>query len=388
MDAGVYEAAQQAEVRDLWLFVESRGGEPTRLAREMLAGARRLVDEANETDDTDEDVVALALGEEARHVAAECVERGADVVYVAEDEDLEPPRLRTLASIVARAARERSRERGHDLPRHFLFPSTPNGRGLAAAVAAHLDAGLVTDADEVYVDDVEIDHPAKTEGPPRTVERVLHAVRDEPGGRRATLACLDHPFRSFHPQCCSVRPGTFEAGEPDRARLQQGRILDLGVQPREVPDLRIVDREARGERVDLAGAERVVALGPAIGEDPERGLEEGLALADALDAELAVSRGALTADYRVGDDLEGYLSPERELGPRGADLAPELCVAAGLEAAGRTLDELEEARHVCAIAEDPDPRLREAADALVDARPLEVLPRLAEALRRVREGKP
>ncbi len=387
MDYEVYEATQDGTYRDLWVFAESRNGRLKDVSLEMISKAREMMDDYNERYDADENVVAIVLGEDARRLGGECVEHGADVAYVAEDEELVPFRLRPYTTAVAHAAQMRDGYKDYDKPRYFIFPATHNGRDLSATIAGKLDTGLASDCDELYIEDTEIKHPFKTEGEQKVFERVLHMVRpDFSGFEHSTILCLDNPHRDFHPQCASVIPGSFEISEGDRERLQKGRIIQLPVKFREEDlTVKVTKTQALDEGVDLTEDARVVAVGRGISEDPTHGIELGLQLSRALEGGFGLSRGVITASYNVDSSVESYVAEQRQIGETGQVIEPDIYIAAGISGAVQHKTGMDDSEFICSINTDPEAPIKDFSDVYVHGDLFDVIPRLIDEIERIRE---
>jgi electron transfer flavoprotein alpha subunit len=389
MEYDTYEVYKGAEYRDMWLFAESRDGELKDVSREMLFKARELMDEYNDVYDTDENVVAVVLGEDAPALGAECVEYGADVAYVAEDPELEPFRLRPYTTVVTTAATMTDDYKDYDLPRYFLFPATHNGRDLSATVAAKLDTGLASDCDDLYIENNEIKHPFKTGGEEKEFERVLHMVRpDFSGFEHSTILSLNNQDRDFHPQCCSVIPGSFEIAEPDRQRVQEGRIMNIPVKLRN-KDLavEVTKREKLDEGVDLTSEDRIVAVGRGIGEDPSGGLELGADFKKTLEAGFGLSRGVITASYNVDGNVEGFVDEERQIGETGQVVEPDLYIAAGISGAIQHKTGMDDSEFICSINTDPQAPIKDFSNIYVNGDLFEVIPKVQQFVEEIREEK-
>ena len=122
------------------------------------------------------------------------------------------------------------------------------------------------------------------------------------------------------------------------------RALDVAIDAaaiRQTPEAPF--REAR-QAVDLAQAERIVAVGRGI--RPEH-LPLAQALADALGAEVAASRPICDA---------GWLPMERQIGSSGQTVAPKLYVAVGISGAIQHVVGMKGARTIVAINKDAEAR--------------------------------
>jgi electron transfer flavoprotein alpha subunit len=388
-------ALENGTYGDMWVYCETQRGELIDVSREMLGKARELIDGYNEAYDSDERVVAVLVGDDVARLAEECIAYGADVVTYAEDPELDRFRHKSYAEVfcdMARAAghphgrEDRSGDdwRAYDEPRYVLFPATNNGRDLSAQVQAELDSGLASDCSGLYIEDTVISNPVKTgeAGDKREFERVLHMKRpDFSGFEYSTILCLDNPNREFHPQGASVIPGSFEIPDPDPER--EGETVEHDV-PLSDDWFRVdvTDYDRLEEGIDLTGHEVVVAMGRGIGDDPTRGMELALDLADAFeDAAVGVSRGIVTGSYDFAGHVEGYTSEERQIGETGQVVAPAVYIAAGISGAIQHKVGMDESETIIAVNTDPDARIRDFSDYFVEGDLFEVLPRLTEAVK-------
>ncbi|RBI64402.1 electron transfer flavoprotein subunit alpha/FixB family protein [halophilic archaeon] len=395
-------ALEDGVYRDTYVYCETQGGELLDVSKEMLGKARELMDGYAEDygppDDggpsDEERVVAVLVGDEMEALAEEAVAYGADVAVYHEDDRLERFRHKPYTEIVADVARGGSPPgepagddqpdwRDYDKPRYFLFPATNNGRDLSAQVQGELDSGLASDCSGLFIENELITNPVKTGEPGEKVEfeRVLHMKRpDFSGFEYSTILCLDNPDREFHPQGCSVIPGSFEAMDPDFDR--EGIVVEHDL---ELPDdwfrVEVPEWDTLDAGIDLTGNEVVVAVGRGIGDDPTRGLELALDLVDAFDdADLGLSRGVVTASYDVDGHVEQYVEEERQIGETGQVVEPDLYVAAGISGAIQHKVGMDESETIVSINTDPEADIRDFSDYFVEGDLFDVLPRLTEAV--------
>jgi electron transfer flavoprotein alpha subunit len=397
-------ALDGGEYRDMWVYCETQGGDLLSVSREMLGKARELMDDYNDRyvgDDEDpERVVAVLIGNGVSELADECIELGADVVVHYEDERLDRFVHKPYTEVFCEMARwhadppdatgvegtdpEPTDWRDYDEPRYVLFPATNNGRDLSAMVQAELDSGLASDCSGLYIKDTEISNPAKTGDPgtTKTFRRVLHMKRpDFSGFEYSTILCLDAPDREFHPQGGSVIPGSFDVPDPDPER--EGEVIAFET---DVPDdwlqVEVTEHDRLDEGVDLTGHEVVVAVGRGIGDDPTRGMELAVELADAFeDAAVGVSRGIVTGSYQFDGHVEQYTHEDRQIGETGQIVEPTIYIAAGISGAVQHKVGMDESDTIIAINTDPDARIRDFSDYFVEGDMFEVLPRLTEAVK-------
>jgi electron transfer flavoprotein alpha subunit len=381
-------ALDGGEYADMWVFCETQQGELLEVSKEMLGKARELMDEFEAEYGDDERVVAFLMGDDGEGLAEECIAYGADVAVYHDDPRLERFLHKPYTEIAAHMARgqgtiESTDWREYDEPRYVLFPATNNGRDLSAKVQAELDSGLASDCSDLYIEAEKVSNPVKTGEPgvKKTFEKVLHMKRpDFSGFEYSTILCLDNPDRDFHPQGCSVIPGSFEPMAPDFDR--EGLVVEHDI---ELDDdwfrVEITEHDQLEAGIDLAGHEVIVCLGRGIADDPTRGMELGLDLADAFeDAELGITRGIVTSAYQFDGHVESYSKEERQIGETGQVVAPKLYIAAGVSGAVQHKVGMDESDTVVAINTDPDARIRDFSDYFVEGDLFEVLPRLTTAV--------
>ncbi|MEF8779373.1 MAG: electron transfer flavoprotein subunit alpha/FixB family protein [Haloferacaceae archaeon] len=401
-DKQYVKSLQDGIYRDMWVYCEIQAGELIDVSLEMLGKARELMDEYNEAYDADERVVAVLIGDDVEGHAETCVEHGADVVVYHEDDRLDRFRHKPFTEIFCDMARGGAEPpvgvgesrtpgtdpdpadwRDYDEPRYTLFPATNNGRDLSALVQAEMDSGLASDCSGLYITEATISNPVKTgeAGSKREFERVLHMKRpDFSGFEYSTILCLDNPTREFHPQGASVIPGSFEVPEPDPER--EGTVVEYDADLDEEwfrVDVTDFDRLEGG--VDLTGNDVVVCMGRGIGDDPTRGMELGLELADQFEnADVGVTRGIVTGSYNFDAHVEQYTRQERQIGETGQEIEPDLYVAAGVSGAVQHKVGCDESGTIVAINTDPDARIHDWSDYFVEGDLFDVLPKLVDGL--------
>ncbi len=376
LDDGVY--------RDTWVYCETQRGELLDVSKEMLGKARELMDQYAEDYGDDERVVAVLVGDDVTDLAEQTIELGADVAVYQEDERLSRFLHRPYTEVMADMARSDAYDwKDYDKPRYVLFPATNNGRDLSAQVQAELDSGLASDCSGLFIENELISNPVKTGEPGEKVEfeRVLHMKRpDFSGFEYSTILCLDNPSREFHPQGCSVIPGSFDVPEPDPSREGELVAHDADLDE-DWFGVEIAEFDQLDSGVDLTGHDVVVALGRGIGDDPTRGIELGLDLVDAFDdAALGISRGIVTSSYQFDGHVEQYTAEERQIGETGQVVEPEIYVAAGISGAIQHKVGMDESDTIISINTDPEADIRDFSDYFVEGDLFEVLPRLTEAV--------
>jgi electron transfer flavoprotein alpha subunit len=125
--------------------------------------------------------------------------------------------------------------------------------------------------------------------------------------------------------------------------------------------------------VDLTAAEIIVSVGRGIKEKENIALVEDLA--KALGAELAASRP-------ICDN--GWLPMERQVGSSGQTVSPKLYLAVGISGAIQHLVGMKGSKTIVAINKDANAPIFEVADIGVVGDLFEIVPALAEAIRKSR----
>lgn len=384
-------ALEDGTYGDMWVYCETQAGDLVDVSREMLGKARELMDGYNDEYDAAEKVVAVLVGDDVDDLAEDCIAYGADVAVYHEDPRLDRFNHKPYAEVFCDMARwggdpgagnpEPADWRDYDEPRYVLFPATNNGRDLSAQVQAELDSGLASDCSGLFIEDAVISNPVKTGGSNRTFERVLHMKRpDFSGFEYSTILCLDNPGREFHPQGASVIPGSFDVPDPDPEREGETVERDVALED-DWFRVEVTEYDQLEGGVDLTGRDVVVAMGRGIGDDPTRGMELALDLADCFaDADVGVSRGIVTGSYQFDGHVEQYTAEERQIGETGQEVEPDLYIAAGISGAIQHKVGMDDSDTIVAVNTDPEADIREFSDYFVEGDLFEVLPRLIDAL--------
>jgi electron transfer flavoprotein alpha subunit len=236
-------------------------------------------------------------------------------------------------------------------PGWVVLPHSYQTRDFAPALAARLDRTLITDCTSIKRSgtDVVLTRPmyqGKLSADVRPLGEAPWLVTVQIGAFRADAAA-----RGSAP--APVRP---MAVEIDASAIRQTAEPPF--------------REAR-QAVDLAQAERIVAVGRGI-KGPEH-LALAQALADALGAEVAASRPICDA---------GWLPMERQIGSSGQTVAPKLYVAVGISGAIQHVVGMKGARTIVAVNKDAEAPIFEVADYGYTGDLFEFLPALTAELQK------
>ncbi len=321
----------------VWVWVEQFQGRAAGISWEMLGKGRELADGRGAT------LTACVLGKDVEHIAREAIARGADRVFLIEDETLATYRTQPYAECLIELARRFP-------PEIFLLGASSRGRDLAAAIATALHTGLTADCTGLAIDDQA---------------GLLLQTRPAFGGNiMATILCPDH-----RPQMATVRHRVFEEASPDPTRrveiLREPTILaedEIGV--------KVLDFIQEEGEINLADATIIVSGGGGVG-GPE-GFAPLRELAKVLSGAVGASRAAV-------DD--GWIPYPHQGGQTGRTVRPDLYIACGISGAVQHLAGMRTSRVIVAINQDPQAPIFGIAHYGIVGDLFQVVPALTEVFR-------
>ncbi|MCK4646984.1 MAG: electron transfer flavoprotein subunit alpha/FixB family protein [Candidatus Aminicenantes bacterium] len=324
-----------AEYKGILICGEVREGKITTITRELITTGRKLSDDLNQR------LSILLIGENIQEAAKEAVFFGVDVVYTVDDIPFaeSPPEqyLALVSNIFQKAA-----------PSIVLFGQADMGRDIAPRLAARLGASICMDCVELAID-------------PET--RSLLQSKPVYGGNAVAVWASD----DVQPQIVTMRPRAAAPAEPDPSR--EGEILPVAVKIDEsvIKSILIetVKEEVKGIRLDEA---KVIVAGGG-GIDGKEGFE--------LLKELAQILGGTIGITRVPCD-EGWMPAGLEIGQTGHVVNPDLYVAVGISGAPQHLAGCSGSKCLVAINKNPEAHIFEEADFGIVGDYREALPPLIE----------
>jgi electron transfer flavoprotein alpha subunit len=326
---------------DVLAVVEQKDGSLRGTAREVVTAAAALAAELGGQ------VHALVLGGPGTADGVDGLGAfGAEVVKVAEHDALAEYHPDGYAAVVSRLAREG----GYGA---VLFAATGEGKDLSPRVAAHLDVPLAADVTGLTVDDGTV-----------VATRPIYA------GKAFTQVAVE-----ASPALVSIRPNVFQPAE--RAAAGTVETVEVTEDSSTWPTRVVSFTQTGGDIPDVAEASVVVSGGRGM-KDPENWalLEElRAALGDA--AGLGASRAVVDAGWRPHGE---------QVGQTGKTVAPRLYFAIGISGAIQHLAGMRTAGTIVAVNRDADAPIFKVADYGIVGDLFEVLPRLTEEVRSLRDG--
>src|SRR5574344_2346360 len=280
-------------MNNIIVFIETDGGKLCDVSLELLTKARSLAERLNV------DVEALLIGSNVKGLVPELYQYGAKVVHLADDPRLEFFRTLPYAAITIELFKEQK-------PQIALFGASSIGRDLAPRVSSALKSGLTADCTSLEIGDHEDNRSGKK------YTNLLYQIRPAFGGN--IIATIVNP--EHRPQMATVREGVMKkeplatpvAGKIERIDVNSVvKDSDLGVE--------IVSREIEERKIDIKGAQIIVAGGFGVGS--KENFKLIFDLAKTLGAEVGASRAAVDS---------GFVEHERQIGQTGVTVRPKLII--------------------------------------------------------------
>ncbi len=319
---------------------EQKEGQVRKVSRETVAAARGLADALGGSVD------AIVLGAPGVDPAgANLGAAGADRVLVAADPSFALYAPDDSAATIAAQAKVGDYAA-------VVLAATATGRDLGPRLAARLDVPLATDVTGLAV-----------EGGKVVATRPVYA------GKAIQTVVVE-----ARPALVSVRPNTFTAGTG--AQGHDGTVVSVQAV---TGAARVVVKEVKAAEqgaLDVAEASIVVSGGRGMKGPEHFHLIEELAKAFGT-AAVGASRAVVDAGWRPHGE---------QVGQTGKTVSPQLYVAVGISGAIQHLAGMRTAKVIVAINKDKDAPIFKVADYGIVGDAFEIVPRLAEEIRKIRAG--
>ncbi len=312
----------------IWVYAEAVDGVVDTATLENLSKARELADTVSCFVAGDADDLADVLGE-----------YGAETVYSVDVDD-------SLVGVPVAAALAAAVEAG-DGPDAFMFPTTYDGRDIAARLSVKLDRTVLTNTIGIEVDDDTLVCTATIFGGQTDIKT---------------------KFSGEGPYLVVSRPKSYPAESVggDSASVEELDVPDLGSAAGATVTDRFVE-ESEGPKLDEAAI--VVAGGRGLGE------AEKFAMVADLAKRL---KGAAGASRAIVD--AGWVPYSQQVGQTGKVVKPDVYIACGISGATQHLVGMKGSKHIIAINKDAEAPIFGIADLGIVGDVHKVMPALLEAL--------
>ncbi len=312
---------------------------------ELLSKGRKLADRLNLQ------LEAVVLGHGVQNLEAKLYPYGVDVIHYADDARLFPyTTLPHMAIIVGLF---------NDLkPDIALFGATSVGRDLAPRVSSALRCGLTADCTSLEIGD----HTDAKSG--KEYKDLLYQIRPAFGGN--IIATIVNP--ETRPQMATVREGVMkqEIYKADYKGVLKPIDVARYTKPADFV-CQIIDRQIEAQKVNIKGAQIIVAGGYGVGSKENfRLLFE---LAETIGGEVGATRAAVDG---------GFIEHERQIGQTGVTVRPKLYIACGISGAVQHRAGMDQSAKIISINTDPNAPINAIADYVIVGSVQDVLPKMIQ----------
>ncbi|MGA6152144.1 electron transfer flavoprotein subunit alpha/FixB family protein [Stenotrophomonas sp. NPDC087984] len=284
--------------------------------------------------------VAVALGAGAESTASVLAEHGAVKVLTADASEfadyLVVPKVDALQAAYEAVS-----------PAAVLFPSSAEGKEIAARLAVRIGSGIITDA---------VDLEAGDEGPVATQSVFAAAFTTKSRVSRGTPVI-------------TVKPNSAAVEAAPAAGAVEALSVSFSEQAMGTKVVSRTPRESTG-RPELTEAAIVVSGGRGVGGAENFPVVE--ALADSLGAAVGASRAAVDA---------GWYPHTNQVGQTGKTVSPQLYVAAGISGAIQHRAGMQTSKTIVAVNKDAEAPIFDLVDYGVVGDLFEVVPQLTEEVK-------
>lgn len=330
-------------MNNIFVYIEIEGGKIQDVSLELVTKARSLADTLGCK------VEAIAIGSSIQGIETELSKYGADIVHIADDQELAPFRTLPHTSIVCGIFEE-------EKPQIALFGASCIGRDLAPRVSSALHSGLTADCTSLEIGD-HTDARTGTE-----YKNLLYQIRPAFGGN--IIATIINP--DCRPQMATVREGVMKMEQRKTEMPVEVKNVDFKKYIKDT-DLaaKIVSREIEHSKINIKGAPIIVAGGYGMGSSA--GFEQLYKLAEVLGGEVGASRAAVDS---------GFAEHARQIGQTGTTVRPKLYIACGISGQIQHTAGMDSSAIIISINNDPEAPINRLADYAIIGDVNEVVPKM------------
>ena len=330
-------------MNNIFVYIETEGGVIADVSLELLTKGRELAATLGVK------LEAVVIGENLAGMEKELARYGADTVWVADDKELAPFRTLPHTAVMCGLIEQ-------EKPQIVLFGATCIGRDFAPRVSSALHSGLTADCTQLVIGD----HRDAKSG--KEYKNLLYQIRPAFGGNIiATIVNPDH-----RPQMATVREGVMRKEYAAHPAAGEVKFIDW---KRYVKDsdlaVKIVERQIEERKIDIKGANIIVAGGYGMGSKENFRLVHELA--EVLGAEVGASRAAVDA---------GFTEHARQVGQTGVTVRPKLYIACGISGQIQHTAGMDQSSMIISINTDPEAPINKIADYAIVGDVNEIIPKM------------
>ncbi|MEM3547328.1 MAG: electron transfer flavoprotein subunit alpha/FixB family protein [Candidatus Bathyarchaeia archaeon] len=319
------------------VYAEQENGVIHPVSFELLGKGRELADRLNV------ELWSVIVGYGIREKAEALIHYGADRVFLYDNPTFKEFDVVKYKQVLVELVKEVN-------PRLFLIGATPLGRSLAPRVAAALNTGLTADCIDIQIDDNG------------------EIVQIRPAFTGNILA---HIKTKSRPVMATVRYRVMKPPPKDTSR--RGEIIEK--QPLQLRNsgLKVLGKVAE-RSVNLAEADVIVSGGRGLKKKEDLNMLKELA---------SLMGGVLGVSRPLVDD--GWVSKDHQVGFSGNTVKPKLYIACGISGSPQHIAGMRDSEVIVAINIDRTAPIFRIADYGIVGDLYDVVPKLIEALKRLKE---
>lgn len=292
---------------------------------------------------------AVVLGCQVKQLEENLYQYGVDVIHYADDKRLFPYSTLPHTSAVVGLFKDFK-------PEIALFGATSVGRDLAPRVASALRCGLTADCTSLEIGE---HHENKTN---KDYTNLLYQIRPAFGGN--IIATIVNP--ETRPQMATVREGVMKQEIYDKNYKGCVKNIDLGkYTSAEDFVCQIIDRQIEEQKINIKGAQIMVAGGYGVGS--KENFKLLFDLAEAIGGEVGATRAAVDS---------AFVEHERQVGQTGITVRPKLYIACGISGAVQHRAGMDQSSKIVSINTDPNAPINAIADYVIIGSVQETLPKM------------
>jgi electron transfer flavoprotein alpha subunit len=312
---------------------------------ELLSKGRKLASELGIK------LEALVIGNDVKDLEKTLYPYGVDVIHYASDKRLFPFSTLPHASIAAGLFEQ-------EKPEIVLFGATSIGRDLAPRVASKLAVGLTADCTSLEIGS----HDDPKSG--KKYERLLYQIRPAFGGN--IIATIVNP--ETRPQMATVREGVMKKEVLNADYKGEVKKIDVAEFTSDIDFVcEIIDRHIEAQKVNIKGAQIIVAGGYGVGS--HENFKFLYDLAELIGGEVGATRAAVDG---------GFIEHERQIGQTGITVRPKHNNACGISGSVQHRAGIDQSSKIISINTDKDAPMNSIADYVITGSLHEVLPKMVK----------
>ncbi len=331
-------------MNNIFIYCEiTEEGSIADVSLELLAKGRKLANQLNSK------LEAVVFGNNISNLEGQLFPFGVDIIHYANDSRLFPYTTLPYSSILMNLIRE-------EKPQIVLFGATSVGRDLAPRIASALRCGLTADCTSLEIGNYDETRTQKE------YKNLLYQIRPAFGGN--IIATIVNP--ETRPQMATVREGVMK--KEILSLTYKGSIKKIDVEKWIKPEdfiVKIIERHVESQKINIKGAQIIIAGGYGVGS--KENFKLLFELADLIGAQVGASRAAVDS---------GLIEHERQIGQTGVTVRPKLYIACGISGAVQHRAGMDQSAQIISINTDPNAPINQIADYVVIGSVLDVIPKM------------